>query len=159
MILYHGSNVEVKEPRLLKIQRKLDFGNGFYTTSDLEQATKWAKRTALRFNQKNAYVNVYEINDTEMQDLKILYFYKPDDEWLHYVVQNRKGESVANDWDIIIGSVANDQTITVIDFFINGIYNEKEAIKRLLTQRLKNQYTFKTKKSIELLHYKESIQL
>ena len=42
MILYHGSNEEVKEPRLLKIQREMDFGKGFYATSDLEQATRQA---------------------------------------------------------------------------------------------------------------------
>ena len=36
MILYHGSNVEVSEPKLLKVQRTLDFGKGFYTTTDLE---------------------------------------------------------------------------------------------------------------------------
>lgn len=29
MILYHGSNVEVRAPKLLKIQRELDFGKGF----------------------------------------------------------------------------------------------------------------------------------
>jgi len=39
VILSHGSSVEVREPRLLKIQRELDFGKGFYTTSDLEQAS------------------------------------------------------------------------------------------------------------------------
>lgn len=44
MILYHGSNVEVREPKLLKIQRDLDFGKGFYTTSDFEQARTWALR-------------------------------------------------------------------------------------------------------------------
>ena len=43
MLLYHGSNVVVEEPRLLKVQRELDFGKGFYTTSDLDQASKWAK--------------------------------------------------------------------------------------------------------------------
>lgn len=32
MILYHGSNVIVREPHLLKIQRDLDFGKGFYYT-------------------------------------------------------------------------------------------------------------------------------
>lgn len=50
MTLYHGSNVEVKDPRLLKVQRELDFNKGFYTTSDLEQATRWGKRTSQRFN-------------------------------------------------------------------------------------------------------------
>lgn len=43
MILYHGSNLEIKSPQLLKIQRTLDFGKGFYTTSDFEQAKKWAE--------------------------------------------------------------------------------------------------------------------
>ena len=41
MILYHGSNIEVREPQLLKTQRNLDFGKGFYTTSDFEQAKSW----------------------------------------------------------------------------------------------------------------------
>ena len=46
MILYHGSNVEVAEPRLLPAQRALDFGKGFYTATDYNQAAKWAQRTA-----------------------------------------------------------------------------------------------------------------
>ena len=33
MILYHGSNVEVRLPRILTTNRSLDFGAGFYTTS------------------------------------------------------------------------------------------------------------------------------
>ena len=32
MVLYHGSNVEVKEPRILKPSHALDFGSGSYTT-------------------------------------------------------------------------------------------------------------------------------
>ena len=30
MTVYHGSNVEVREPKILKPNRELDFGNGFY---------------------------------------------------------------------------------------------------------------------------------
>ena len=40
MPLYHGSNVKVKSSQLLKNQRELDFGNGFYTTSDFDQASR-----------------------------------------------------------------------------------------------------------------------
>ncbi|MEE3314206.1 MAG: DUF3990 domain-containing protein [Treponema sp.] len=40
MILYHGSNIIVESPKLLKAQRFLDFGRGFYTTSDFDQAKK-----------------------------------------------------------------------------------------------------------------------
>lgn len=45
MTLYHCSNIAVQFPHLLKIQRALDFGKGFYTTSDFEQARKWTERT------------------------------------------------------------------------------------------------------------------
>ena len=45
MKLYHGSNIEVKTPCLIPSKRLLDFGAGFYLTSDFEQAKKWAVRT------------------------------------------------------------------------------------------------------------------
>ncbi len=36
MILYHGSNVVVTDPKIIKANRTLDFGNGFYTTTSKE---------------------------------------------------------------------------------------------------------------------------
>ena len=157
MKLYHGSNVEVREPRLLKIQRDLDFGKGFYTTSDFEQAAKWAKRTALRLHQSNSYVSVYEINDADLRELKVLRFDAPNAEWLRFVVKNRTGQSDSEDADLIIGPVANDQTAPVIDLFLDGMYDEEETIKRLLPQKLKDQYTFKSEKAIALLHCTEAV--
>ena len=62
-------------------------------------------------------------------------------------------------WDIVCGPVANDQTMPVIDLFLDGRYDEEEAIKRLLPQKLKDQYTFKTEKAIRLLRYTEVIHL
>ena len=37
MTVYHGSNMEVREPRIIKPNRTLDFGNGFYTTTNYVQ--------------------------------------------------------------------------------------------------------------------------
>ena len=159
MILYHGSNVAVEEPRLLKIQRDLDFGKGFYTTSDLDQATKWARRTALRLRLTESFVSVYEIDESEMSKLRILEFDSPNVDWLRFVVQNRKGHPVSQEWDIITGPVANDQTAPVIDLFLDGMYDEQEAIRRLLPQKLRDQYTFKTPKAIGLLRCKEVLRL
>ena len=147
MILYHGSNVVVREPRLLKIQRELDFGKGFYTTSDLEQASKWARRTALRLDEE------------KMLSLRVLRFDKPDQQWLRFVVANRKGAAPNDEWDIIHGPVANDQTMPVIDLFLDGMYDEEETIKRLLPQKLKDQYTFKSDSAIALLRFKEVISV
>ena len=42
--LYHGSNVEVRKPQILMTNRTLDFGSGFYTTTNLVQATDFARR-------------------------------------------------------------------------------------------------------------------
>lgn len=159
MILYHGSNVEVKEPILLKVQRELDFGKGFYTTSDLEQAARWAERTAKRRGESNAFVTVYEVNEDELKNIRLLSFDSPNVEWLNFVVKNRKGEYIAGDWDIISGPVADDQTAQVIDLYLDGLYDEEEAIRRFLTQRLKDQYAFKTNEALKLLIFKEVITL
>ena len=159
MLLYHGSNIEVKEPILLKVQRELDFGKGFYTTSDLEQAARWAWRTAKRRGESNAFVTVYEVNEDELKNIRLLSFDSPNVEWLNFVVKNRKGEYIAGDWDIISGPVADDQTAQVIDLYLEGAYDEEEAIRRFLTQRLKDQYAFKTNEALKLLIFKEVITL
>ena len=159
MILYHGSNVEVKEPILLKVQRELDFGKGFYTTNDMEQAARWAWRTAKRRGESNAFVTVYEVNEDELKNICLLSFDSPNVEWLNFVVKNRKGEYIAGNWDIISGPVADDQTAQVIDLYLEGAYDEEEAIRRFLTQRLKDQYAFKTNEALKLLIFKEVITL
>ena len=41
MILYHGSNVTVSESRLVPQNRFLDFGFGFYTTTNKTQAVSF----------------------------------------------------------------------------------------------------------------------
>ena len=40
MIIYHGSTITVDKPEILPSQRMLDFGQGFYTTTNEEQAKR-----------------------------------------------------------------------------------------------------------------------
>ncbi len=54
-----------------------------------------------------------------------------------------------------IGSVANDRTMPVLKLYFSGVYTEEEAIKRLLPQKLKDQYAFKTERAISVLTFKE----
>ncbi len=42
MILYHGSNVSVREPKVLTNGYYKDFGYGFYCTNLEKQAVHWA---------------------------------------------------------------------------------------------------------------------
>jgi hypothetical protein len=66
LILYHGSDVIVDNPKLLKANRTLDFGNGFYTTTSKEQACKWASIKKNREQSENGIINIYEINDKQL---------------------------------------------------------------------------------------------
>lgn len=49
MIVYHGSNVEVREPKLIRPIRTLDFGPGVYTTLNRNQAIEFARKVVFRF--------------------------------------------------------------------------------------------------------------
>ena len=55
---------------------------------------------------------------------------------------------------IVSGPVADDRTASVIDLYLDGMYDEEETIKRLLPQKLKDQYTFKTEEAIVLLNFR-----
>ena len=63
MILYHGSNVTVDKPRLIKQNRFLDFGFGFYTTTNREQAVNFALKVANRRKSGSASLNMYELDE------------------------------------------------------------------------------------------------
>ena len=47
MILYHGSTLEVQQPRILKSEIGRDFGFAFYTTDIQAQTERWARRRAM----------------------------------------------------------------------------------------------------------------
>ena len=52
MILYHGSTMEVSQPRILKSEIGRDFGFAFYTTDIQAQAERWARRRAMIENRR-----------------------------------------------------------------------------------------------------------
>ena len=82
MTLYHGSNVEVNDPKLIPTKRLLDFGAGFYLTSDFEQAKKWALRTTSNRKIGTPLVSVYEVDDEMAEKVRVLIFEATNKEWL-----------------------------------------------------------------------------
>lgn len=157
MLLYHGSNVAVETPQILNTDRKLDFGTGFYLTSSYEQAERWAVLTTKRRGNGTPTITVYEVEEAAMERLKIQQFDGAGYEWLKYVSANRKNVELNDDSDIVVGAVANDRTMPVISLYFAGIYDEEETIKRLLPQKLRDQYAFKTEKALSILTMKEVI--
>lgn len=68
MILYYGSNVIVDKPRLIEQNRTLDFGYGFYTTTNSNQAVNFAGRVTSRRGSGIPCVSMYEV--AEIEELK-----------------------------------------------------------------------------------------
>ena len=158
MKLYHGSNMAVYEPQILISDRKLDFGTGFYLTSSLEQAERWANLTAERRGTGVPTISVYEFDEAKLTELKILKFEKANKKWLDFVVANRDNTIDDQKWDMVIGPVANDRTMPVIRLFIAKVYTATEALRRLLPQKLHDQYTFKTQTALQFLKFQEVIE-
>lgn len=159
MKLYHGSNIIVETPKILEPVRSLDFGAGFYLTTDFEQAKKWSILKTERSGIGRPTVSVYEILEEDMKKLCILKFDSANKNWLEFVSMNRKNEIIEDNSDIIIGPVANDNTMPVITLYLRGDYDVNEALKRLLPQKLKDQIVFKNEKSLSYLKFVEVINI
>ncbi|MDO4546235.1 MAG: DUF3990 domain-containing protein [Bacillota bacterium] len=159
MKLYHGSNIAVEMPKVLSTDRRLDFGTGFYLTSSYDQAKRWAYLTQKRRGEGKQIVTSYEFNESVLSSLNVKRFDGASAEWLRFVSNNRNVKDFIDDSDIVIGPVANDRTMPVIKLYFAGIYDEAETIKRLLPQKLKDQYAFKSPRALEALVLSEVIEL
>ena len=152
IILYHGSNQPVENPKILESKRALDFGAGCYLTSSIIQAEKWAKSVTLSRGIGKPILNIFEFNEN-VNDLKVLKFEKANGDWLDYVVKNRKKMPLIENYDLIIGPVANDSTLPVINDYMDGKYTKEEAINHLLPQNMKDQFAFATEKALKYLKF------
>lgn len=160
MKLYHGSTYIVEVPTLEILNYKTDFGKGFYTTTDFEQAKKWAIIKKNRLNDKeniHVYVNVFEYEGNSK--LKILNFENATREWLNFVYKNRESEKLEHVYDIVKGPVADDRLYKVLSGYEDGTYDVEETIKRLKTYLLANQISFHTELAISCLKYVETIEV
>ena len=120
MRLFHGSNVEVRIPRLVPQVRALDFGPAFYLTSAMEQAAKWARTSVLRRQNGEPLVSVFELDESRLGGLKTLSFNGPTSEWLKFVSRNRNERIDDSPCDLVSGPVANDNTMPVLNLYFKG---------------------------------------
>ena len=110
MLVYHGSNLTVAEPRLVEQNRFLDFGFGFYTTTNKAQAIGFADKVTKRRKGGVRTVSIYEIEtEKAFADCSVLKFDSPNEEWLDFVSENRSGSYKGKTYDFVFGPVANDE--------------------------------------------------
>ena len=163
MILYHGSTELVERPEIRKRKPEdnfLDFGAGFYTTTSLEQAERWAKIKMRRENKSVGYVSVYEFDlETAEKECEIKCFPSADLEWLTFVVANRNGKSTGDRFDMHVGPVADDNVYQSIRYFETGVYDAEYTVRKLKTEVLHDQWTFHTEKALSFVKFIESQEI
>lgn len=157
MLLYHGSNVEVCKPRLLRQTRGLDFGAGFYLTSNEKQAVNFSRIVMKRLQTGASTVSIYEYDEEAAEkELEIFHFPKADASWLEFVRDNRLKIYAGKQYDVIIGPVANDRVFPTIQALIIGQFSVEAALVELKTKKLFDQHCFATDKAINRLQFVKS---
>lgn len=162
MILYHGSNTDIRTINLALCRPFKDFGRGFYLTVIKEQAEKMANRVAKIYGG-NPVVNAYNIDENfiAMRELNIKNFgIKTSEEWARFVRNNRnkKNENYSdiecnldNKYDIVIGPIADDDMALLFRQYENGMITFDTMLNGMIYKETTNQYSFHTERAISLL--------
>lgn len=154
MIIYHGSNLTVSEPRLVKQNRFLDFGFGFYTTTNKAQAIGFAEKVYKRRGEGVETVSVYELDENlAFSQCSLLRFDEPNEAWLDFVSLNRSGEYSGEKYDFIFGPVANDDVYTTFTLYTSGILTKEQTLEALKIKKLYNQLVITSEKGLRYLKF------
>lgn len=157
--IYHGSIEVVENPEIRQPNRSLDYGSGFYTTTSFTQAKKLVERRIKDKGMDVGHVNVYELDDKALENMKVLLFKKPTEEWVNFVMKNRTERGFTHDYDIVYGPVADDSVYTQFTLYEGGIISMPTLIQELKTYKLVDQYLFHTDKSLTAIKFIESIKV
>ena len=154
MILYHGSNLIIDKPKLIPQNRFLDFGFGFYTTTNKIQAISFAEKVYRRKKEGKKQVSIYEVNEEKLfSECSALRFDLPDEKWLDFVSQNRSGNYDGENYDVIYGPVANDDVYTTFTLYQAGTLTKAQTLEALKIKKLYNQMVFASEKALSYLEF------
>lgn len=145
--LYHGSKSGLAGEIVPVSREACDFGSGFYMGTEMTQP--------LTLVCNGASPKFYEI-DFDLEGLRIHKF-EPDLEWAMFVAWNRgvipsrfaehydkKFLPIARSNDVIVGKIANDRMVVVLDWFFRGFISDVGLVKSLQALGLGDQYCAKT---------------
>lgn len=162
MILYHGTNIDIKSVDLALCRPYKDFGRGFYTTELPEQAQKMAKRVAGIYGGRPV-VNVYRINDGFMTEGGVCgkdFGDIPSGDWALFVMNNRDRFFVDYSrpdcnfdckYEIVHGPIADDDMTMLFRQYQNELISFETLLRGMTYRKTTSQYSFHTERAIRLL--------
>jgi hypothetical protein len=161
--VFHASYQPIELVDLSLGKKRNDFGRGFYVTTSRGQAERFV-RAAVRkagIQVGHGYVSEYVISGFD--GLDCLEFESTDASWLRCVAAFRTLSAAVAQWesrDVVIGKVANDDTMTVINVYLADGYGPvgsndavDMAIRLLKPERLQDQLCMKTDAAVARLRF------
>lgn len=150
-LLYHGSDGGLKcEISCTMNVGACDFGSGFYTGDNLNQAENRVS------NKKDAYLYTYKFDVKDHS----LYEFNDIVLWALYVGYNRRYIDTVpkkylmkfkeiNNYDIIVGYIADDKISYVFRDFLSGDITDMCLAECLKLVKYGKQYVFKTQSAVD----------
>ena len=154
MILYHGTNVVFGSIDLSKSKPNKDFGQGFYLSADYDQAMAMAKVKVDQLEYGSPIVLAFEVDESQMGQLKILRYNEYSEQWAEFILLNRRNDTghPVHDYDIVFGPIANDRVGVQLWKYETQSIDLPTLVRNL--QHMKGitfQYFFGTEEAIKLL--------
>ena len=120
--LYHSGYAEIRDPDVHYGRKNADFGQGFYTTDDLDFALRWAPER----KASSVIVNEYIL---ELSGLRSRRF-EQDEEWFSYILANRRLKPDALEGvDVVIGPVLADTVYNTLGLFTSGALSAAQSVE------------------------------
>jgi hypothetical protein len=107
-----------------------------------------------RANAKTAVVSEFEFDENILysDDYNIRHFEKANKEWLEFVINNRREINTEN-YDFVMGPVANDSLYATILLYEQGVISVDAAIEQLKAYTLFDQLSFHSEKAFKNLKF------
>lgn len=176
-IMIHYLNIEEEGIKILiNPHRTVDFGYGFYTTSNFEQAKRWAKSisratdTKINKDKRKAVVVEYSINIEYIEKLKYKIFNTYCQDWKEFVHNNKIIDYQINNnhnldlkYDLVFGYMADNKLGNILRELVEIREKIDSLDYRKLIEKIEphdksgeeDQMSFHSIEAIELLKFEK----
>lgn len=162
ILLYHGSKSGIEGKIEPKSRSQCDFGKGFYMGTDPSQALT----LICDYEKSKFYIVSVDLSDLNMIEVPA------DIEWAMLVAYHRgrmekikgtalyeKYRKMADNKDLVIGSIANDRMFYVIDNFFIGNVTDAALVGSLSALQLGKQYVAVTQKGCDAVQIEAEVEI
>ena len=162
VLLYHGSKSGINGSIQPISRKQCDFGSGFYMGTEPVQALT----LICDFEKSKFYIVSVDMSELAQLDVP------PDIDWAMLVAFHRgkmekikdtsfynKYRSMAQNKDLVIGSIANDRMFFVIDNFFVGTITDAALVNSLSALQLGRQYVAVSQKACDAVRIEKEITI